>query len=594
MREAGEKEAFIKMSDKKMKAEILNAIAQENYEAADCLLQNYQSENRVYDDTVAILDAGIGEYYGDRERIWEAVRKGLMFNCRNYELYVVLGNYYLCENPYLTYLCYENALFYCGEPEDRDEIEKLLCQLEERHGIFVNKTTVIVLSYGLLEHTKLCIESIRATTTERMRAIIVVDQDSKDGSVEWLREQRDIVLVENKEDTGFSAGCNQGISLSADGTDIFLLDNDTILTENALFWLRMGLYTREDNGMAGSMSNTELDEETTEGSSGAENLFSFGEQNNRPMRFPYKTKIFLSNLALLIRRSVFDRVGWLDEDFRLTCPEDADYGLRMLKAGYRNIQCNNSFVVHFDGKAGWKETAEYQAACQYEVKKLNEKWGFNTEYYLGARLDLPQMIREATERSMRILEIGCGCGALMAYLKGRYPNAEMYGIELVPEVAEIAASMGNVLCGNVEEMGFPWEEEWFDYIIMGDVLEHLMDPENVLVKLRTFLKTNGYIIGSMPNVKHYSVLIPLLKHDVFSYGDSGILDRTHVKMYTGLEIRRLIMRSGYKMEEFCYKAISRPDQEEEAIIDMLSTLSDSSSRDTFLAYQYLFKAAKSF
>ncbi len=90
---------------------------------------------------------------------------------------------------------------------------------------------------------------------EDVRQIIVVDNASEDGSVEWLRGQKDILLIENQENRGFPAGCNQGIAAADADADIFLLNNDTILPENALFWLRMGLYESEKNGAVGSVSN---------------------------------------------------------------------------------------------------------------------------------------------------------------------------------------------------------------------------------------------------------------------------------------------------------------------------------------------------
>ena len=70
------------------KKEIHNAIKEENYDQAERLLQEYKEKFTAYDDVIAIFDAGIGEYYGDRKRVWESIRKGLMFNSKNYELYV--------------------------------------------------------------------------------------------------------------------------------------------------------------------------------------------------------------------------------------------------------------------------------------------------------------------------------------------------------------------------------------------------------------------------------------------------------------------------------------------------------------------------
>lgn len=94
---------------------IQGAIENGDYGKAEELFRKYLEKENVYNDMTAILDAAIGEYYGDRVRVWTAIRKGLLSNCRNYELYVMLGNYYLPENLYQSWLCYENALFYCDK-----------------------------------------------------------------------------------------------------------------------------------------------------------------------------------------------------------------------------------------------------------------------------------------------------------------------------------------------------------------------------------------------------------------------------------------------------------------------------------------------
>ncbi len=582
-------ELFAAEEQNTRKTDIQNAVIKGEYEKAEALLQNYLRESELYDDVTAILDASIGEYYGDRIRVWEAVRKGLEFNWRNYELYVMLGDYYLPENPNQAYLCYENALFYCGDPEDKRVLEQLLDQMREQYEISVNKVAIVILSCGFLEYTKICIESIRATISERVREIIVVDNGSRDGSVEWLREQSDIILLENEANRCCPAGCNQGIEVSSEESDIFLLNNDTVLAENTLFWLRMGLYNREENGTAGCVTNLSKTGQQAPGVETASDLVSFGAQINVPMKYPYENRIFCSGFALLIKRSVWNRTGLLDERFSPGTLEDEDYGLRVLTAGYRNVLCGNSFAVRFGSVTFQKDVMEELGYRQ----KLNEKWGFKTEYYLGARTDLLELMEEPKEKPLYILEVGCGCGALMGYIKGVYPNAETFGIELIPEVARIASFMGKVWCCNVEKMEFPWEDEYFDYIIMGDVLEHLMDPEKVLKRLRKHLKTGGHILVSMPNVKHFSVMLPLLLEDIFPYIDFGVLDRTHVKMYTGTEIRKLIECSGYEIEDIKGKnALYGPDETEDEIIEKLCRFMAISDKSSFLFIQYLAKAVK--
>lgn len=584
---------FIVAEQSVEKSDIQNAVIKEEYEKAEKLLQKYLKDSGPYDDSVAVLDAGIGKYYGDRIRVWEAVQKGLKFNWRNYELYVMLGDFYLSENLNQSYLCYENALFYCEDPEDRGVLEQLLCQMRKQYEISVNNASIIVLSCDSLEYTKLCIKSIRTTTARNIREIIVVENGSRDESVEWLREQEDIILLENEENRGYPAGCNQGIKVSSKGTDIFLLNSDALLCENTLFWLRMGLYDKDENGTVGCVTNLALDDQKADGIDTAQDPFSFGARINVPTKYPHEVRIYCSGFALLIKRSVLEHVGLLDERFSPGKLEDEDYGLRVLTAGYRNILCRNSFAIHFGGVTFRKSGEEERDILRRNRRKLNEKWGFETQYYLGARRDLPLLIEEPEEKHLNILEIGCGCGALMGYIKVIYPNAELHGIEMIPEVARIASRMGDVLCCDVEKTDFPWEDEYFDYVIMGDVLEHLMDPEKVLKGLRKYLKTGGYILVSMPNVQHFSVILPLLQNDVFPYSDSGILDRTHVKMYTGIEIRRLIERSGYEIEDMRGKtALWGPDETEAAMIESLCSLMGKADNVSFLTCQYLVKAVK--
>lgn len=190
-----------------MKA-IQDAINNEDYKRAETLFQEYMKTSDRYDDKIAILDAAIREWQGDREKMWKAIQRGLQINNRNYELYIMLGNYYLSENLYQSWLCYENARFHCDVPEDRMKIEGLLENFRERYAVFAEKVSIVILSCDLLEYTKVCIESIRRTTPESVREIIVVDNGSKDGSVEWLREQTDIFLIENKTNMGFpGASC---------------------------------------------------------------------------------------------------------------------------------------------------------------------------------------------------------------------------------------------------------------------------------------------------------------------------------------------------------------------------------------------------
>ena len=160
---------------------IQDAIAREDYQEADRLYHTLGVAigSEQYNGLIAILDASIGAATGDRERVWEAVRAGLAVDSRNYELYVILGNYYLESNLDQAYLCYENALFYCSIEEDKIQISTLMEQLRQEYHVQVRRAAFVILSYDLLNYTRGCIESIRNTVPESAREIIVVDYASR-------------------------------------------------------------------------------------------------------------------------------------------------------------------------------------------------------------------------------------------------------------------------------------------------------------------------------------------------------------------------------------------------------------------------------
>lgn len=570
----------------------------EQFDVAEQVIASAKAISQLYNDIVAIYDANLCLRKGNYEQMWLAIQKGFSINCKNHELYLLLGEYYLTKNPNQAYLCFENALFYCTEESDALFIQEYIKRLKGEYDITVRNTSFIILSYNLLEDTRNCIKSIRETVPKSACEIVVIDNASEDGSVEWLREQKDIVLRENKENAGFPKGCNQGIEVASKENDIFLLNNDTILTPNALFWLRMGLYEDDTYGSVGSVSNHVSNSQNVDiPNPTMENLLQFGVQNNIPQKYPYEQKIYLVGFALLIKREVYEKVGDLDECFSPGNYEDNDYGLRIMQEGYKNILCRNSFIIHLGSKSFGKyfeqQADKYKNLLKINCEKFKTKWGFDPEYYLYSRMELIDLIQEEKEATLNILDIGCACGAGLACIKGKYPHANIYGVEIVSKVASIAKSVTDVICGDIEQMEFPWPENFFDYIIMGDVLEHLHEPSIVLKKLYQHVKQNGHIIVSIPNMKHYSVMLPLIIRDEFTYSDAGILDTTHLKMYTEVEIRKLLSNAKYQIEGFYYAIQGEPEEAIDKIIDLLVSLSVSKDKTKYLAYQYIVKAKKS-
>jgi SAM-dependent methyltransferase len=167
-------------------------------------------------------------------------------------------------------------------------------------------------------------------------------------------------------------------------------------------------------------------------------------------------------------------------------------------------------------------------------------------YFANARREVGPLMPPGCER---VLELGCGNGATLAWLKAEGLVDITCGVELFAAAAETAAQHVDVMVqGDVERMTLPFPVEHFDVILCLDVLEHLLDPWRVLQQLMTHLKPGGRLIASVPNVRNWHALLPLLFAGRWDYADSGILDRTHLRFFTCASAQALVAGSGARIE----------------------------------------------
>jgi len=147
-----------------------------------------------------------------------------------------------------------------------------------------------------------------------------------------------------------------------------------------------------------------------------------------------------------------------------------------------------------------------------------------------------------------VLDIGCGEGETGYELKKQGKAREVIGIELVEKAGNRAKEkLDRVIVGDIEKLELPLAKEHFDYILMGDVLEHLIDPWSCLKRLKEYLKPGGSVIASIPNVNHWRVLKDLILYDKWEYVAAGTLDRTHLRFFTKKTIVRMFTECGYKI-----------------------------------------------
>jgi SAM-dependent methyltransferase len=152
-----------------------------------------------------------------------------------------------------------------------------------------------------------------------------------------------------------------------------------------------------------------------------------------------------------------------------------------------------------------------------------------------------------------VLEIGCGAGETMGWLRSLRPVRYAAAVELSTEAGTRARSVfDDVEINDIALPKMTFNTDRFDLILALDVLEHLTDPDQTLRTLRDRLKPNGVIILSLPNVAHYDVAIPLLFRGRWDYADEGLLDRTHLRFFTKRTALRMVENSGLVVGQLNY------------------------------------------
>lgn len=413
----------------------------------------------IYDTTIkdpkeAILRAAAFEEAGDYEGMYSVICRGLNMDCRNYELYYMLGFYYLRDNIDRAFLCFQNALFFCEDDKDREEISRTVDDILSSGNVSVKDTVIVIVSYNSEYMMQKCIESIRLTTDMDHVHIVVVDNASTDGVAEWLENQNDVTLVRNTENVGFSGACNQGVLKAEEEgwgeCEVFLLNNDTRLPLNALFSLRMALYSGNKVGATGAISNSAGNEQRIEiDFEMPEEYVEFGEKLNVPGEDFQEDRVRLSGFAMLIKGGLYSAVGGMDEDFSPGYFEDDDLCMRIEKAGYKLLLARNAYIYH-EGTQSFSKRNDLNAIILAHYELFCRKYGFDIIVYANADQKLINQISYDRYDAFNLLHVGCGLGAELKEIRFRYPNANVVGVEGNTVLREIAQKT-DVIFGSVQE-----------------------------------------------------------------------------------------------------------------------------------------------
>lgn len=234
--------------------------------------------------------------------------------------------------------------------------------------------SIIILTRNGLSFTQQCISSIFSYTSENFE-LILVDNKSYDGTVEYLYSLPKTTVIANRINRGFSGGCNQGLSI-AKGEYIVLLNNDTVVTGGWLTRLLWWIQQDESIGIVGPRSNYILPQQ-------AVHPVPYKKIKELPIFAARWSKTnfrqgceadHLSGLCMAFKKTLVDQIGGLDERFFPGYYEDSDFSIRARISGKKLWVADDVYIHHY-GSSSFKQNPFMQRKAVLESeKKFMAKW----------------------------------------------------------------------------------------------------------------------------------------------------------------------------------------------------------------------------
>lgn len=262
----------------------------------------------------------------------------------------------------------------------------------------MKKISIVIVNYNVEYFLDQCLQSLFKSIENIDAEVFVVDNNSVDNSVNMVKDKyKQVILIENTENFGFSKANNQAISQSS-GEYVLLLNPDTLLQIDTISKILDFMYTHSDAGGLGVQMIDGKGNFLPESKRSLPTpmvafykifgLSKFFPKNKKFARYHLsyldKNKTHevdvLSGAFLLIRKSILDEIGYLDETFFMY-GEDIDLSYRITKAGYKNYYFADTKIIHYKGESTKK------GSLNYVITFYNAMLIFAKKHYSSSKLN---------------------------------------------------------------------------------------------------------------------------------------------------------------------------------------------------------------
>lgn len=379
-----------------------------------------------------------------------------------------------------------------------------------------NDVAIIIPTYNQPQHLAITLSSVMQWTKSIFK-IYVVD-NSETGYAQDIAAQihPDIVVIRAKSNLGWMGGINHGIR-NSQSTFVLMLNDDIKILDFDHTWLNtlMETFNRVPGlGAVGPSSNMVMGYQNFMTHSRTMMNYKHGINEAQGIRnvqhflsrdsWTTMLTTALSGFCLLVKRSIIDEIGLLDEE--LPGGDDLDISIRMRKAGYKLAVRKNCFVYHFGSKTGvsvyrehWNSPAYSDAVNIALIKKHGFKsWHKAIQFYDND--DTPQLFSDWEKETIlkyidgRGADIGCGAYKI-------HPDA--IGVDVTPGGqrgnAGSQAGMTSQAQVTIENIKTPFTDGQLDYVCARHVIEHIVNPLAAIKEWLRILKYGGVLVIAAPD-----------------------------------------------------------------------------------------------
>ena len=384
-----------------------------------------------------------------------------------------------------------------------------------------HEVTLIVVAYNGLEKVKNCVESVLRYTKEINYELLLIDNGSADGTLEYFRsvecEHKRIIHI-TKNLGAFYPLMN--VDFDSLGDFICYLNNDSYVTPHWMDNLLTCIKSDSRIAMASPMYSNpsyDIDDMTTLTFTSYEDMLQKAEQYNVSDAKKWWDMVRPSTFCALLRKEAILSIGWpyWDVGFYHKCADD-DLGFRFRRMGYRTIKAGDTWVYHDH------DMEQYQSSrniLDSGLKNFEEKY-FGLTYKDFANFYFPylrQFPAPAPAKKMSVLGVDVKCGTPALDVKNWL---QTFGISDVTLSAFIqdpkywvdlkTICSGPVICDREEFLLSDFPRETFDYIVVDQPINCYHNPEMMLRALFQLCADGGHVVCKLFNTFSFREYMTML------------------------------------------------------------------------------------